>query len=284
MNKIEWFLFIALIIVFLVLLNVTGVLYENNPDILKCTFKDLSTLLGVIISCVALIITAYFVVMAINAYGHIKEINEVKEKAENVNNLLEEITTKYNSIKEESEEVSNQSTEITAKYDEIKRKSEEVSNQSTEITAKYDEIRKKSEEVSNQSTEITAKFDEIRKKSEKVSDQSTEITAKYDEIKQNAEIINRILEDSRNKYTIIGNRIKSYEIKLKLYEYRSIYIYPFLLDEDSKMSYLINLAIWGEACDIIPIEKISKNNKESERIRRTAKEVVKELRRRFSDA
>ena len=242
MNKIEWFLFIALIIVFLVLLNVTGVLYENNPDILKCTFKDLSTLLGVIISCVALIITAYFVVMAINAYGHIKEINEVKEKAENVNNLLEEITTKYNSIKEESEE------------------------------------------VSNQSTEITAKFDEIRKKSEKVSDQSTEITAKYDEIKQNAEIINRILEDSRNKYTIIGNRIKSYEIKLKLYEYRSIYIYPFLLDEDSKMSYLINLAIWGEACDIIPIEKISKNNKESERIRRTAKEVVKELRRRFSDA
>lgn len=148
------------------------------------SIKSITTLLGIIISCASLIITAYFVIMAINAYGHIENI----EKIENT------IVDKYKKI-------------------------EAQNNDSTKLLYTYAEEKKDKD-------------------------------------------LSRLI---------------------KLHEWRIAYLNPSSYDEDTRISYFLNLANKGEVSDIEPIEKIAKNKKESKRIRETANSVVKKLKERFSE-
>lgn len=168
---------IIIILIFtLIILNKNGCQFSSN---------SITTLLGVIISCASLIITAYFVVMAINAYGHIEKIEELEKS----------VTTTSQQINEQ----------------------------------------------------------------------------------QNGE--NELFK------TISKNiRDKDMNRQVQLREYRIAYINPDSYDEEKRIRFLLNLANLGDASDIKPIEGISNNKKESEKIRETAKYVVKELRRRFPNA
>lgn len=181
-NTTKLLLYITLIGILVILIFAFIVFCNNN---FQLSSRSIMTLLGVIISCASLIITAYFVVMAINAYGHIEKIEELEKN-----------------------------------------------------------VAKTSQQIQSQ------RFDNIA-----------------------------------NIYTIADNtKNSSLNKKLQLHEYRIAYMNPESYDEETRISFLLNLANLGDASDIKPIEDISNNRKESQRIRETAREVVKELRRRFPDA
>ena len=181
-NTTKLLLYITLIGILVILVFAFIIFFNNN---FQFSSKSIMTLLGIIISCASLIITAYFVVMAINAYGHIEKIEELEKNVANTSQVIQ----------------------------------------------------------------------------------------------------SQRINDIANIYTIADNtKNSSLNKKLQLHEYRIAYINPESYDEETRIRYLLDLANIGDVSDIKPIDEISKNRKESQIIRTTAIEVVKDLRRRFPDA
>lgn len=69
---------IVLAIVNLLLLVFLLCAIYNNPET-RFSGKDITDLLGVLVSCISILITIIFVVLAINAYGRIREIEKNAE-------------------------------------------------------------------------------------------------------------------------------------------------------------------------------------------------------------
>ena len=61
----------------------------NNKD-LCFSLDKAATLLGVFVSVVGIVITSYFVVLAVNAYSHVRQINAVACKADEIENTYED--------------------------------------------------------------------------------------------------------------------------------------------------------------------------------------------------
>lgn len=73
---------------------------KNNPEA-HFSGKDITDLLGVLVSCISILITIIFVVLAINAYGRIREIEKNAEDSE-----------KSASAAKESSEVANEQVRV----------------------------------------------------------------------------------------------------------------------------------------------------------------------------
>lgn len=80
---------IVLAIVNLLLLVFLLCAIYNNPEA-RFSGKDITDLLGVLVSCISILITIIFVVLAINAYGRIREIEKNAEDSEKSANAAKE--------------------------------------------------------------------------------------------------------------------------------------------------------------------------------------------------
>ena len=113
MKTSDWLLAITLGWIGIFLGVVVFFLLCNRGQITITNIKDL---FGIIISCVSMLITAFFVIMAVNAYGHSEMI---EQKAKQVRELSTSLTDKYNEVNQKIEQVSELSTSLTDKYNDI---------------------------------------------------------------------------------------------------------------------------------------------------------------------
>ena len=254
---------ITSIILILMMVILCCLLIKNDCHFSKENIKDL---FGVIISCVALIITAFFVVMAVNAYGHIREIEEIKHKAEEVNGLVTTVTKKASELEtsvrtatSKAEEINGLVTTITTKANDVESLVNTVTSKAEEANDLITTVTNSAKEVKKQVTDAEGLLNDIF---------STMISFHEEKIKQ--AVKNKMRDSYYNDLTNL--------YRLEVYKYSRF------LEEDTIYSYLLNLANLGDASDIKPIEDISNNLKMSQNIRDTAREAVKELRRRFPDA
>lgn len=95
-SVINWLFFVFSISLVVFIVAVLSYILLTDYNFSTNNIKDL---LGIIISCVALIVTAFFVIMAINAFAHIKGIEEVRNKADESINKIKEVSNDYESLK-----------------------------------------------------------------------------------------------------------------------------------------------------------------------------------------
>ena len=184
MKKSKWFLGILLFgLTFIIGTAIYLITYYG----LQFSINDIKDFLGILISCTSMLITAYFVVMAVNAYGHVKEIEKTKD----------------------------------------------------EIEKTKDEIEKTKDGIERQAKVM----DDICQKLEK-----------------------------RAKKVMFSNNLE---------EFRDSYISD-LLDEDTRYSFILNIANLGDESDICPLEKINLDPNESPRIREIAKIALEEIKNRLN--
>ena len=179
------------------------------------SIDKMSSLLGVFMSILGLFVTAYFVVLAIDAYAHIKEIE--KSKIE-VTNLIEEWKT----------------------------------------------IIKKAQKTIDSNIELT------NKETQKVTQLLTYSNSLYEDLGQ------QIASEGSNDIKGKLNRRNS----LKLKQARMSYLLP-MLEIDLREKLLLQLGDIGEKQDVIPISNIIKNENEPERLKKVAKIVLEELKKKL---
>ena len=186
----------------------------------KFTGDNITTILGVLVSCISIVITIIFVVLAINAYGRIKEIDKnadvVKERAQKVEKDTATAEKKVHEI-EESHDLAIQSLK--------------------DIGA-----------ATKSSLENALSFIELVSPS----------------------IKNKNLTE---RYKVWRKRVEGSLYRLSLHRY--------LLDEGTRISFLLNLSAFGNKTDIEQLERISNSEQESPIIRRTAKIVLEELLKKY---
>lgn len=73
---------ISCVLLFLVCLALYFSLTDKNCNSLSFSLDTTATLIGILVSTVGLFITAYFIILAIDAYSSIQEIKQVKEIAQ----------------------------------------------------------------------------------------------------------------------------------------------------------------------------------------------------------
>lgn len=80
MRKKDRFFILGLVVLFVLVIIIGYIIVMKDPCIVSFSSTNLTTLLGVIISSISIVITAFFVVLAIDAYGKIREIkNDAKD-------------------------------------------------------------------------------------------------------------------------------------------------------------------------------------------------------------
>ena len=79
-----------------------------------------------------------------------------------------------------------------------------------------------------------------------------------------------------NKKSI--NRYKRWRKDVQGNLYR-LSLHPFLLDDDTRYAYLLNLSAFGDDSDIEHLESICKSNKEPSNIKDAAKRVIEEIKK-----
>ena len=62
--------------------------YESDKIVLFANKKEIGDYLGLIIACLSILITAFFVVLAIEGYGKITRIKQIAEESEEAHNFL----------------------------------------------------------------------------------------------------------------------------------------------------------------------------------------------------
>lgn len=81
MKKRDWFYSITLFLLIFISSFTIYVVFSEKNDF-NISGGDLFSLLGIIVSSFSILITGYFVILAIDAYSKIREIDKAKEKAE----------------------------------------------------------------------------------------------------------------------------------------------------------------------------------------------------------
>ena len=210
---------------FLLIIFLLCFLYIKNPYV-QFSGDDIITILGIIVSCISIVITGFFVVLAIDAYGRINEIeenaNDAKKYAENAKKSAEKAKTDLEKAKSKVEE-------IEKTYDSARQSLKRI-GAATETC--YD---------------CSLKFIEI------------------------------VGQSSTNK-----NSIKRYK-KWRDEVHRNLYrmgLHPFILDEDTRVQYILNLAAFGEKSDIESLETLYKSEK-SQKVKEAEKQVIDALKEKY---
>lgn len=81
-NSIFFFLFLLLFV--LVVIALCLAMSDISLNNLKFSIDHLYSLIGLIISVLGLLVTSYFVVLAVNAYSHVKEIEKSLQKTKDI--------------------------------------------------------------------------------------------------------------------------------------------------------------------------------------------------------
>ncbi len=282
---------ITSIILILMMVILCCLLIKNDCHFSKENIKDL---FGVIISCVALIITAFFVVMAVNAYGHIREIEEIKHKAEEVNGLVTTVTKKASELETSVRTATSKAEELNGLVATVTTKANDVETSVETATSKAEEINGLVTTITTKANDVESLVNTVTSKAEEANDLITTVTNSAKEVKKQVTDAEGLLNDifstmisfheEKIKQAVKNKMRDSYYNDLTNLYRLEVYKYSRFLEEDTIYSYLLNLANLGDASDIKPIEDISNNLKMSQNIRDTAREAVKELRRRFPDA
>ena len=81
-NSISIFLFLLLFV--LVVIALCFAMADISLNNLKFSIDHLYSLIGLIISVLGLLVTSYFVILAVNAYSHVKEIEKSLKKTKDI--------------------------------------------------------------------------------------------------------------------------------------------------------------------------------------------------------
>lgn len=100
----KWFIYTIITFIIFIVIVVGSIWIRKKYDI-EITTSDIKDCLGIAISCASLLITAFFVVMAVSAYSHVKDI-EVKNEV--VNKMYKDIKVKSKSVGIDSQKVKKQ--------------------------------------------------------------------------------------------------------------------------------------------------------------------------------
>ena len=184
--------------------------------------EDVTTFLGILISCISIVITMYFVILAVRAYGDINDIkkNTVRAKA-NADSAFQKA--------QEARAATDNTKELLLEIQDANN----IANETLQ-------------HISN-AAEIC--FSSILNFLETAQPKSG-----------NREIDNRFKE---LKYSVL----------------RTLYrlsLHPRLLNETTRISYILNLATFGDESDIASLETICESG-ESTAIKKTAKTVIDAL-------
>jgi len=93
----------ALIIILTLIISLVSLFYSfNNKDIADLDLDKLISLLGIIITAIAFALGAYFVLVAVSAYAHARDIEKTKDSVEKnsteISKYLDEIRSQGNYI------------------------------------------------------------------------------------------------------------------------------------------------------------------------------------------
>lgn len=252
MNKKDIIYIVAYIFVFLLLIDIFGIL--STVENFYFTSNQVSNLLGIIISCVSIVITAYFVWLAIDAFRKIKEIDEAKAKAD-------ELIQTAMSAKMIVSKAEVNAKKLSGLIEMAKSKIRKLENYSKDIKLTKTKVEGIEETISNN-------YKKNKKLLEDASREIGEILISFNE----SAVVHAEHEKDKNLKESSLRRL-----------YRLSYKYPYLLDEETRIIYIRNLASYGEESDIKQLEKICNSDTEDENIRDIAKIVLEELRNKLKN-
>jgi hypothetical protein len=233
-------------ILFVILFIISGTaLYLSFVHIdysfFNITLKEVGNLLGIFVSTIGIIITAYFVILAIDAYSKVRKIDDARNEALTSKNETISIKEEVTLIKEEITSV-----EINAEHN-LNELKKNVKN----TTETIDKNKKVISEQKNQVEQLLKNYAETL----------------YEEIDEQIEIS-------------LIDKAKERENALRIRRARLSYRFP-MLDEEIRIKLLNELASIGEKYDIIHIQKIIQDREETRKIRDIAKRVLEVLKKRL---
>lgn len=127
-NNLYNCLFILLFI--LVIIAISLAIADINLNSLKFSFDHLYNVVCIFISVLGLLVTSYFVILAVNAYSHVKEIENILQKAKDIENKVQSADEAVKSTLNKVEKLVNESSmllyyDIEMQFDSTKTKTEE---------------------------------------------------------------------------------------------------------------------------------------------------------------
>ncbi len=215
---------------------------------------NITNLLGIIVSCISIVITVFFVILAINAYGKIRMIDKAKENAD-------ELTKKVSSAESIIEESRKDANNLAQMVSSAKRILDETKDHLHSIQERKDEVNNLLGEINDQYELNTTRISNISREMCELLTASIESAIIHAEKDKNKNLKNSSL--------------------LKLY--RLSYKYPDSLDEKTRVSYILNLSVFGDKSDIDPLKRISKTENESAVIKNAAETVLEDLKEKYPE-
>ncbi len=236
--KKSWCIFIT--IVNLLLLVFLLWCFYKKPNV-QFTGNNITTLLGLFVSCISLVITGFFVVFAIDAYGKIREIDEAKRNADR---LFQEVSSAEKIIIEAKQDAGEFSNVVSSVERDFQNRKNEIDNLYKQIDGQFELNRERLSNISREMCEILIAF--------------TESAITHAEKEKNNKLRNKSL------------------VKL----YRLSYKYPDLLDDKTRESYMLNLSEFGDKSDLKQLEIICQSEK-SQRVKEAEKQVIDALKEKY---
>ena len=129
-NSISIFLFILLSV--LVVIALCLAMADISLNNLKFSIDHLYSLIGLIISVLGLLVTSYFVVLAVNAYSHVKEIEKSLQKTKDIEQSVSFANKTITSTLEKCEKLVNEY--VMSLYYDIEM---QFDSTKTDLTEKY---------------------------------------------------------------------------------------------------------------------------------------------------
>lgn len=234
----------ALIIINIIVLSVFFFCLEKQSNYLF-TKDDVTNILGIVVSCISIVITAYFVILAVDAYGRIEAIKETEERVKKIEDAVKKIEQniiyKNRNICEKSDKAEKSVHHIGNNY---KRSIEYL----LMLINHFQKVEKEAKVTKNDS--VFGRF--FKKKIDKGTNKNRDKWA-------------TIQEELRRERSRIG-------------------LDPDLLEEDDRLQAIRDLSSSGTIIDVESLERICNSETESENIKALSKEVLIVLREKLNNS
>jgi len=235
---------------FLLLLGISMSALVFSLSDINCKFLEFSTtkfrdIISVLVSVIAIVITAYLVVLAVSAYGRIEKIERIQRK---VDLISQRIDLKHQNISQKLTDIENKERNIIQREQEIQQKLTDIENKEANIIKIEQEIQQKGEEIDNHFTQQRKEFAIA-------------------------------LFNFNDEQIQIADESGNIEWKNKSFIRRARMAYNPCLDIELRITLLFQVASVGDITDIPKTEKIIES--EQGDIKEAAELTLEELKRRL---
>lgn len=285
---------------FSLLISFLALIVSGLSKEVKFIFNDILSISGILLTSIALVVGVYFVILAIDAYAHVKEIRDKEEEIENrFNTLFQE---KENSINALIQGLKNQSTQSQLLLSTLQEKENNINDllqklidQSTQSQSLLSSLQEKeinantlTQGLITQSTLSQSLLSSLQEKENQISRLTENWNVKYEITDNFLKYFTLSIYEEMNEKLIIAdwcieNGVHGVDNRNELWLRRAQLAYRFpMLDEVIREKSLIELAALGSVEDIPPLHSIIENSEESDRIKDIAQIAINDIEERRS--